>query len=138
MTLDFTAVNWVAVIAATIAGVVIGFVWYLPQVFGRRWAAAVGRDLPGPGDLSPTVYLAGIIQAFVVAYVLALFIIAAAGLTLVGGLIVALLAWFGFVAASSLSAMLYEGKSLEYWMINAGFALVSMLVMGAIIGLLGA
>ena len=138
MTFDFTAVNWVAVIVAAIAGVVVGFVWYLPQVFGRRWAAAIGRDLPAPGDVSPMLYLAGIIQALVVAYVLTLFIGALGGASLVDGLVVGFLAWLGFVAAGYLNTVLYEGRSLEYWTISTGYALVSLLVMGAIIGYLGA
>ena len=135
---EFANVNWVAVIIAAVAGVVIGFIWYLPQVFGRRWAAATGRELPARGDVSRTFYVAGVVQSLVVAYVLALFISALGGASLVDGVVVAALAWIGFVAVGTLNTVLYEGRSLEYWMINAGYALVSLLVMGGIVGYLGA
>ncbi len=138
VTLEFTAVNWIAVIAAAVAGVVIGFVWYMPQVFGRRWAASAGRELPAPGSVSPVVYVGSVVQALVTAYVLALFIGALGANTVVNGLVVGFVAWIGFVATVTINTVLYEGRSVEYWLINAGYSLVSLLVMGAIIGALGA
>ena len=42
MSLDFS-VNYVAVLVATIAVMVFGFVFFLPQVFGARWMALIGR-----------------------------------------------------------------------------------------------
>jgi hypothetical protein len=136
--LAFTDLNWVAVIAAAVVGIVIGFVWYMPQVFGRRWAAAVGRDLPAPGDVSPTVYVGSVVQALIVAYVLALFINGLGGASLTDGLVVGFLAWLGFFATGAFNTVLFEGRKLEYWLINAGFALVSTVAMGAVIGSLGA
>jgi len=42
---DFTQVNWLAVIVAAIANIIIGFIWYMPQVFGRRWRRPTQRLL---------------------------------------------------------------------------------------------
>ena len=138
MNLDFAGVNWVAVIAATVAAVVVGFVWYLPQVFGRRWAASIGRDLPAPGDISPMIYVASDVQALVVAYVLTLLIGGLGGASLTDGVLVGFVAWLGFAATTLLSSVLFEGRSWEYWLITAGYTLVASLAMGAIIGVLGA
>jgi hypothetical protein len=35
--------NWFAVLLAFISSMVIGFVWYMPAVLGRRWMAAIGK-----------------------------------------------------------------------------------------------
>ena len=57
VSLDFAGVNWVAVAVAAVAGIIIGFVWSAPPVFGRRWARASGIDLPQPGQVQPITYI---------------------------------------------------------------------------------
>ena len=37
-------INYLAVILATIAAVVVGFVWYSPALFGNQWAKLRGMD----------------------------------------------------------------------------------------------
>ena len=39
-------VNWLAVLAATVAAFVLGGLWYSPLMFARRWQAAAG-SAPG-------------------------------------------------------------------------------------------
>ena len=131
---DFTEVNWLAVLIAAAAAVVIGFIWYMPAVFGRRWAAGAGRDLPtNPADVSPLTYVGSILIALLSAYVLALFV---GGAGLETGLVVAALIWVGFVATTTFNVVLYEGRTVEYWLINSGYVLVTLLVMGTILGLM--
>src|SRR2546430_1605851 len=61
------AVNWVGVIVGNVALLVIGFVWFMPNVFGNRWIALMGRPgeqlRPGP-DFILSV-LSGTLNAFV-------------------------------------------------------------------------
>jgi hypothetical protein len=132
MNLAFANLNWVEVIVAGVAGVVIGFIWYLPMVFGRRWAAGAGRELPAAGETSALLYLGGVVQALIVAYVLALLAAGVGATGLTDHLVLAFLVWLGFVATASINVVMYEGRSLEYWSINAGYALVTLLVMGAV------
>jgi len=134
MSLDFAGVNWVAVIAAAVAGIVIGFVWYAPQVFGRRWAQASGIELPQPGQVQPVTYVGGVVTALVTAYVLAVLSRGLGAATLVDGAIVGAVVWLGFVATWLASGVFFERRSTEWWAINAGQAIVSLVVMGAIIG----
>lgn len=138
MVFDFAGINWLAVIVAAVLGVAIGFVWYMPQVFGRRWAATIGRDLPSSAEVSPAIYLVNVVQALVVAYVLALLISGLGVASLAEGIIVGFVVWLGFAAVPALNAVLFERRSLEYWMINAGYALVSIVAMAAVIALMGA
>ena len=137
MTLDFAGVNWLAVIVAAVAGIIVGFIWYAPQVFGRRWARASGIELPQPGQVQPMTYIGGVITAAVTAYILAVLIGAVGATTLVDGVIVAVVVWVGFVATWLASGVFFERRSTEWWAINAGQAIVSLAIMGAIIGFLG-
>lgn len=131
MVLDFANVDWLAVIIAAVVGLVIGFIWYAPPVFGRRWAAASGVELGNP---SPVVYIGSILIALVTAAVLALMAHAAGVGTIVDGAILGALLAIGFAATWAATAWLYERKSLEWFVINAGYAVVASTVMGAIIG----
>jgi hypothetical protein len=42
--------------------------------------------------------------------------------------------WLGFVATPLLSTTVYEGRPITLFAINAGYWLVAMLIMGALIG----
>jgi hypothetical protein len=134
MELSYTGVNWVAVIVATVAYSVIGFVWFSRQVFGQRWAASIGRELPAPGQVPLTSLVGSVVVGLVTAYVLAVVAQAVGAATLADGAILGFLAWLGFVATSSLGGVLFEGRSTTWFTIAAGYWLVSLVVMGAIIG----
>ena len=127
---DFTHVHWLAVVIAAVAGIAIGFVWYMPAVFGKRWAAEGGVELPAPGQVSPMVYAISALQSLISAYVVALF---AGGAGIVNGAIIGFVLYI-LVGVAMYSVVLYERKSMMYWLINAGYSLVSLVVMGAIVG----
>ncbi len=38
-------VNWLAVIAGTVASFLVGWLWYSPKLFGIKWAEGVGVKL---------------------------------------------------------------------------------------------
>lgn len=137
MALNYTALNWVAVVLAAVAIIVVGFIWYLPQVFGTRWAALAGRPLPQVAQVPPATIVASVVVALVTAYVLAVVIDGLGAASLTDGAIVGFLAWLGFVATTSYGSVLWEGRPTAYWAINAGNALVGLAVAGAIIGYLG-
>ena len=43
--------------------------------------------------------------------------------------------WLGFVAPVTLGSVLWEGKSPKLWVLNNGYYLVSLIVMGVILAL---
>ena len=136
---DYSAVNWVAVIVAAIANLVISTVWYLPQVFGKQWAAATGRAMNTGGN--PMLYEIALVGSLISAYVLALVIevvMQARGpVSLVDGIAIGLIAWFGFLATTNLVGGAFEGKSWTLQAINAGNSAVTYAVMGAILAAMG-
>jgi hypothetical protein len=134
MELSYTGVSWVAVIVATIAYAVIGFVWFSRQVFGLRWAASTGRDFVAPGQVPVTSLVGSFVAGLVTAYVLAVIAHAVGAATLTDGAILGFLAWLGFSATPGLGSVLFEGRSTTWFAIATGYWLVSLVVMGAIIG----
>ena len=59
--------NWIAIVVATAAAMVIGFLWYGP-VFGKAWMALSGRGMGGSsaGPLYALTALAAFVEAIAV------------------------------------------------------------------------
>jgi hypothetical protein len=48
--MDFSSINWLAVITCVIASMIIGSLWFNPKTFYPAWWKAIGRsesDAPG-------------------------------------------------------------------------------------------
>lgn len=143
MALSF-AVNWVGVIVGNIALLVIGFVWFMPKVFGDRWIAYMGR--PGeqlnevkerltyrkPGPDFVLSILSGTLNSFVMA-VLALNLKAT---TAGDGILLGLLVWAGFFLSYMTANKVFAKRSWGLWGIDVSHALVAQVVLAAIVTLL--
>ena len=133
--LDFSAVNWLAVIVAAVANLVISTVWYLPQVFGKQWAALTGREINTSPN--PMLYVIAIAGSVISAYVLALVIHAVGAASISDGIVTGLIVSIGFQVGFLAVGGAFEGRSWNLFGINAGNSLVSFAVMGAILAAMG-
>jgi uncharacterized protein DUF1761 len=133
MALSF-AVNWVGVVVATIALLVIGFVWFMPNVFGNRWIALMGR--PGeqlrPGPEFVVSILAAALNAFVVA-VLALNLKAT---TAGDGVLLGLVVFAGFFLSYLTANTIFAKRSWTLWAIDVGHALIAQVALAVIVTLM--
>ena len=127
-------VNWLAVLAAALAKFAIGGVWYSPLVFGPRWGAIVGVSPEAFKARMGSAMAADLAASLVLAWVLANVLKFTGAVGLVPGVRVSFFLWLGFVATPLLSTTVYEGRQIVLFGINGGYWLVSMLVMGGIIG----
>ena len=105
--------NYLAVLGAGFAGMVIGSSWYMPQAFGTAWAKMVGVNL---GEKEPKMAVRMIV-AFLAQLVMAGFWL-----------------WLGLIATTVLSRVLWEKAPMKLYWINSLYVLVVMLVMSAILG----
>ncbi len=129
--------NWVAIIVAIVVNMVLGALWFSPVLFQKRWMALrVGG--PMSGTASPLLYVITAVGALVSAITLDWIIGLAGANTLLGGAIIGLYAGLGFVAPAILSDHLFNERPSTLYLIVAGFPIVGLLIMGAIIGALGA
>jgi len=132
-------VNYVAVAIATVASIVIGFLWYSPFVFGKTWMRLVGIDEKKEQEQKknmPKSMIIEILMTFIGGYVLAVFIVSTASVNAVAGATVGFLAWLGFVATTQLGQTIWEGRPQGLFVLNTGSVLVRFVVMGIIIGVL--
>lgn len=127
-------VNWAAVAGAAVAKFAIGAVWYSPPAFGPRWGALVGVMPDAFKARMATAMVTDLAASVVVAWVLANVLKFTGAAGLIPGARVSFFLWLGFVAAPLLSTTAYEGRPIALFAINAGYWLVAMLVMGALIG----
>ncbi|MCW5898454.1 MAG: DUF1761 domain-containing protein [Flavobacteriales bacterium] len=135
--MDLTTVNFLAVIVATLAAFALGAVWYT-ALFGKRWMKEVGfseEQLKQGANLG-RIYGTCLLLTFVMGLGLAFIWHQEdpASLTWQVGLYHGLLIGLFFVAPSTGINYLYQRKSFALWLIDAGYQVVFLGIMGAVIG----
>jgi len=126
-------INGWAILVAAIVNFVLGGLWYSPLLFVRPWLAMAG--------VSKEVFDAGLakgiaaeaISSLVMAFVLAYALHYADIATLTAGLVIAFFLWLGFIVPVLLVSVTHEHKPFAYFAINAGYRLVAMLAMSAVL-----
>lgn len=131
-------VNWLAILAAAVVYNVIGFAWYSDALFAKQWRKESGvstSDVKNANMGRMFAFMA--VQSLVMGYVLSV-VLKTFGVSDLGAALTASFwVWLGFVATVMLNFVNYEGKSWNYFAINAGYQLVGLLVMGAVLVMVG-
>jgi hypothetical protein len=140
--MDFSSINWLAVVACVLASMIIGGIWFSPKAFYPVWWKAIGKtdsDVPGDQSMSGMgmTWVMVVVSSFVQAVFMSLMVNAmgnmTGGATLASGAMAGFLLWLGFVAPSSLTNKLFADR-VKAWYYEAGNHLVTFVVMGAIVG----
>ena len=132
------SVNWWPILVSALASMAIGAFWYGP-LFGQTWMRAMGWDPADKAKMEEMKkgmgmsYFWQFIASLVMAYVLVVLISRTSAMGFMGGVKLAFLAWVGFVLTIKFGDSLWGGKKDLFW-ISAGNMLLTMLVMGAILG----
>ena len=136
MNLDFSQINWLAIGAAAIAAFLVGGLWY-GLIFGKAWVRLhkySDEQVKAMAKVQAQCFALMFAADVVGAIVLALFIIALDINSVGDGLMLAALAAIGFVIVDKIKENAAHRKPLPAFAIDAGYALVTLLVMGAILG----
>lgn len=131
------SLNYLAILVAAVSTYAFGMLWYNPIMFGKQWFAAHGYT-PAQMDAMkvtmPRAYTISFFSYLVMAAGLAFFM----GLIHIarwqGGAKTGALVWLVFVATTGLTMHQFSGKKFATWVIDAGYQLVSLVAMGAILG----
>ncbi len=131
-------VNIPAVLVSAVAAFALGALWYSPVLFAKQWMKAQGHT---PEKLE--AMKKGMARAYGVSFVC--FLVTAAAMALLigrlgigsvlGGIKLGVLCWVGFAATVGLTANMYSDKPLSAYLIDAGYQLVYMVIMGIILAL---
>ena len=141
MQLVWMGVNWLAVLAAAVVCMVLGFLWYSPALFARPWMIASGYDpndkakmdemKKSMGKTYSLAFLAAGLQAAMLAKVLSVTGISAP----LYGVKMGFGVWLGFVMTVQLTGALFSSQpqKMKLFAINTGHQLVCYLAMGALL-----
>lgn len=138
--MDFSAINWLAVVVCVVVSMICGSLWYNPKAFFPAWWKAVGKgETPSmQGNMAMTwalTVLSSLVQAvFMALLVGAMGSMTAGGPSLLSGALTGFILWLGFVAPTNLVNKLFAGHGLKIWAIEAGNHLVNFVLFGAILG----
>jgi hypothetical protein len=104
----------------------------MPMVFGKRWEAATGKPLPiGTPPPMTIAYMA--IAALLAAVGMGLWFDSA---SLTNGIVDGALVWLYFVVPATAAVVFFEGRSWMGWALSAGYWLVGLMLMGAIVNVI--
>jgi len=132
-------INLWSVLAAAIATMVVGFLWYSPLLFARPWMVLMGYDPEDKGKVEEMrkgagkMYGISFIASLVSAAVLAKIIVITTVSSPLYGMKVGFAVWLGFVTTVQLTNVLFARQPVKLYLINTGYQLVCYLVMGAIL-----
>ncbi|MDO8648921.1 MAG: DUF1761 domain-containing protein [Candidatus Peregrinibacteria bacterium] len=129
-------VNFIAMLVAVAASMVIGGIWYSPLLFADVWLKETGlasvskeKMKAAAGKAMLITFLSEIVKSYVLTQVAAY----AGSTTLLEGATLGFWLWLGFVATVIGTLYAFGQKSLKLFFIDAGHELIAFVVMGAII-----
>jgi hypothetical protein len=131
-------VNYLAVLVAAVVVFILGGVWYSPAVFAKKWVALQGKDpsvVTGMAGPTPAMFIQVFICGLLISWGMAVLLNHFVNLTLTRGVLVAVLAWLSFAAATSYGSYLFSMKPKQLWAIDSGFNLVSFVLAAVILTL---
>ncbi|GAA1058503.1 hypothetical protein GCM10017608_25820 [Agromyces luteolus] len=131
-------INYWAVLLATLSSMVVGTIWYARGVFGTRWSKLANVDMDRPGSSAVGPIIVTVLVSFVTAWVLAGATTIAwhfyGGSYLLAALFTAIILWAGLTAARFITHDAFEGRPSSLTILNIAHELVTLVVMGLIIG----
>ncbi|NVO09326.1 MAG: DUF1761 domain-containing protein [Bacteroidales bacterium] len=135
-----TSINLLAVCVAAIIAFVLGFLFHGP-VAGKLWMKLANIHPTGNEkfkDMIPQM-LWNLLAQFVTAFVLAVILLFASsspyigGKGILGGIILAIWLWLGFLVTSSSIEVIWMGRNYKLWLFEVVNSFIVMVAMGAII-----
>ncbi len=131
-------INYLAVLVVTAVAFGLGALWFSPVLFGKSWMEAIGKTeeeikAEMENQSMPLIYGLTFVAWLVTAFVLAHFVDYAAATSLMDGLQTGFWTWLGFAVTYEVIHGLFEARPPRLMMINSGYHLVSLLIMGGVL-----
>lgn len=138
--MDFSTVNWLAVVACVIVSMISGSIWYNPRTFFPTWWKGIGKTgEPGmQGNMGMTwtlTILSSFVQAIAMSFMVdAIGSLMFGGVSAASGALTGFMLWVGFIMPTYLVNKLFAGHGFKVWAIEVGNHLVNFVLFGAILG----
>lgn len=136
--MNVPAINYIAVVLATLSSMIVGSIWYTPKVFGNYWMKAANVTPSGNGKDAIKPIAITVVVSFITAWVLA----GAAyisfdfygGSFFLNALITGIILWAGFTAARFITHDAFDGRPTGLTVLNVAHEFVTIVIMAVIIG----
>ena len=135
MNIDLGELNWLAVIVAALAGYALGAVYF--TVLAKPWMAAAKLTAEMLEERKSEVrraYSTAGLGSLVGAIMLAIIVQAVGASDVVEGLLTGLIVGVAVTAVGQVANYAFEHRGFKLYVIDAGYAVLQMLVGGAILG----
>jgi len=129
-------VNYLAIVIAALAALGLGLIWRI--VLLKPWLDALGKSKTEAAKQSVVVpFLTTFVALIVMAWMLAGVMTHMGQVNIRGGLITSFLVWLGFVITVIGVSHAFTGAKPLLTLIDGGYWLFALLIMGAVIGSFG-
>lgn len=133
--MDFSSIDFVAVLVAFLVSFVTGFLWFGPKTFFPVWWKAMGKTGdPGEGADMKVVFastaVAGLVSATGLALVFDVVARASGDLNALTGFTTGLIVGVFVMAAPALSHRLFAGNGFKVWLLEVGADVLAFALMG--------
>lgn len=126
-------VNYLAVLAATVASFMFGWLWYSPVLFGKPWMKILGyteEQLKNAGGMGKLMAMAFVVN-FIMATTLASLIQFAPFFEY--AILIGILVGIFLHGTAVGTSYLFERKPLKLWLINVTHDTLTYIIMGCVI-----
>jgi hypothetical protein len=129
-------INYLAVLLCAIIAMGIGALWYSNMLLGKIWIASLDKSEEElKKDFKPIkTYFVSFISQLVMAFILAMILSYTGASTPEEGIKIGFMAAIGFVATSMTINFLFEGRTFQQFIVDAGYHFIVLLLNGLILG----
>ncbi len=135
--MDFSSINYLAVLVAAIASFGLGALWYSGVLFGKSWQKELGftDEYLKEGNMAVT-FGTSFVMMFIMALGMAMLVNGHGEneIDWMSGMMHGLYVGVFFVGTSIAINLLYQRKSFKLWAIDALYQILFLAIMGAILG----
>jgi len=131
----FHNLSWIAIALSAVSAFILGGLWYSPILFAKRWMQETGITEEQTKHANMTkIFSIAFVLSLLASFFLAMFIgdHKGAGFGATAGFMAGLGWVFTFMGIS----YLFESRTLVHFLINSGYSILSLTIMGLIIGVL--
>jgi hypothetical protein len=131
----FHDLNWLAIFVAAVSAFVLGALWYSPLMFVKRWMKETGITEETTKNANMLkIFSLAFVLSLIASFFLAMFIGTKAGAG--NGSLAGFMAGLGWVFTFMGISYLFESRTFVHFLINSVYSIVSLTIMGLIIGVI--
>ena len=137
MTLDFSQLNWLAIVVGAVVYFALGALWYSNVLFAKAWQRSIGWDAARtPPEQSPMTYVIPLIAYLVMAVAVGLLAAATGTDTFTEGLVLGLVIGIGLSLAHTFVDASFDPNKPEPWTwfaINGAYHTIGLIIVAVIV-----